>query len=106
MQKADLASIIPGSSSQWYCQYQHIKYKVIVLALSGMQSTNRPPIPPDHNRGPIILAVQFSTLGVAIIVVLLRFYVRLNLRAHGWDDYTIYLALVTSPPASGNNKFA
>ena len=71
-----------------------------------MQSMDRPPVPPDHNRGPIILALQFSTLGVAIIVVLLRFYMRLKLRAHGWDNYTIYLALVTDPPASDNNKFA
>lgn len=76
------------------------------LVLSGMQSTNRPPVPPDRNRGPIILALSFSTLGVAIIVVLLRFYMRLKLRAHSWDDYTIYLALVTSPSPSGNSTFA
>ena len=72
-----------------------------------MESTNRPPIPPDHNRGPIILALQFSTLGIAIIVVLLRFYMRLKLRAHGWDDYTIYLSLVNIFPRSvGLTNFA
>ena len=60
-----------------------------------MESINDLPLPPDKDRGPIILALQFSSLGLAIIIVLLRFYMRLKLRTHGWDDYTIYIALVT-----------
>lgn len=66
-----------------------------------MQSIDRPPVPPDHDRGPIILALQFSTLGIAIIVVLLRLYMRFRLKTHGWDDYTIYLALVTQSSRFG-----
>ena len=70
----------------------------------GIQSTNRSPVPPDHKRVPIILALRFSTLETAIIVVLLRFHKRLKLRAHGWDAYTIYFALVINPPASDDKQ--
>ena len=65
-----------------------------------MQSTDPPRVPPDHNRGPFLLALQSSTLGIPIIVVLLRVYMRLKLKAHSWEDYTIYFALVPNPPTS------
>ena len=59
-----------------------------------MASTNAPQIPPDNNRGPGLLAADWLTIGLGIVTNMLRFYMRLKKHAHGWDDYTIYVALV------------
>lgn len=57
-------------------------------------------LPPDVSRGYQYVAVQWSLVSVAIVVVLLRFSNRGMLRRKiGVDDYTILAALVsyTSP---------
>ena len=53
------------------------------------------PSPPDVNRGYEYIAVQWSLVSVACILVMLRFYVRGMIRKQvGADDYTILAALV------------
>ena len=53
------------------------------------------PLPPDINRGYGYIAVQWSLVSVASILVILRFYVRGMIRKQiGADDYTILAALV------------
>ncbi|KAH6632491.1 hypothetical protein F5144DRAFT_488900 [Chaetomium tenue] len=52
-------------------------------------------IPPDENRGPEILAVCGALVGLALVVVLLRVYVRARMVRHlGLDDYTIIAAML------------
>lgn len=49
----------------------------------------------DANRGWILHAVAWPLLGICIILMVLRLWVRLRiLRSWGWDDATILLALV------------
>lgn len=51
----------------------------------------------DANRGWILHAVAWPLLGVCIIVMALRLWVRLRiLRSWGWDDAFILLSLVTA----------
>jgi hypothetical protein len=60
-------------------------------------------MPPDENRGPEILAVCGALVGLALVVVLLRVYVRAKMVRHlGIDDYTIIGAMVctSSPPGT------
>ena len=50
----------------------------------------------SENQGPMILAVSFSLLAIAIIAVLLRLHIRLGLRnGLSADDYTIVASLVS-----------
>ncbi|KAL2130636.1 hypothetical protein VTI74DRAFT_6137 [Chaetomium olivicolor] len=52
-------------------------------------------LPPDENRGPEILAVCGSLVGVALIVVLLRIWVRAKMvQKVGADDWVIVGAMV------------
>ncbi|KAK3294177.1 uncharacterized protein B0H64DRAFT_462781, partial [Chaetomium fimeti] len=52
-------------------------------------------MPPDENRGPEILAVCGALVGLALVVVMLRVYVRARMVRHlGIDDYTIIAAMV------------
>lgn len=51
-------------------------------------------LPPNVNRGPIALGVVSFAFALATIFVALRVYVRLVKHAHGWDDFTIYVAWV------------
>ena len=54
-------------------------------------------MPPDENRGPEILAVCGALVGLALVVVLLRIYVRARMVRHvGVDDWTIIAAMVCS----------
>lgn len=50
---------------------------------------------PDENLGPIFLAISWTTVTLAIALVALRLFVRCKTHANGWDDYLIYLALVS-----------
>ena len=50
-------------------------------------------LPPNQNAGPAILGMTWSTESLAIIVVILRVWVRLSNKAWGLDDYTILVAL-------------
>lgn len=43
-------------------------------------------LPPDQNAGPTILGVVWSSTGLAVVFVALRFYDRIFLRSGlGWD---------------------
>lgn len=48
----------------------------------------------DANRGSTIVVISWLFLSLAFIVVTLRLATRLKKKAHGWDDYLIYAALV------------
>lgn len=48
----------------------------------------------DPNRGPTIVVISWLFLSFAFIIVFLRLATRLKKKAHGWDDYLIYAALV------------
>jgi hypothetical protein len=51
----------------------------------------------NANIGPAINAVTFILLAIAIVLVLLRFYVRIMIsRNLGWDDGIILFTLVSS----------
>lgn len=49
---------------------------------------------PDENLGPMFLALSWTTVTLATVLVALRSYVRWKTHANSWDDYLIYLALV------------
>lgn len=52
-------------------------------------------MPPDENRGPEILAICGSLVGIAMLVVMLRMWVRARIVQHvGPDDWTILAAMV------------
>lgn len=58
-------------------------------------SAEQPPLPPDVNRGPEILAVCGAMVGLALAVVAVRIYVRVAMVKHmGADDWTIVAAMV------------
>ncbi|KAK4099230.1 hypothetical protein N658DRAFT_171645 [Parathielavia hyrcaniae] len=53
------------------------------------------PMPPDENRGPEILAVCGSLVGIALFIVALRIWVRAKIVRHiGSDDWTIMAAML------------
>ena len=55
----------------------------------------------DVNLGPGLIGSLVATTTTCIVSVALRFWVRGRLvKAIGWDDWTILLALVCSPPSS------
>ncbi|KAM0323157.1 hypothetical protein ACHAQA_009007 [Verticillium albo-atrum] len=52
------------------------------------------PLPPDVNRGPEILGVCGALVGLALVFVVLRIWVRVKLiRQLGWDDYCMMAAM-------------
>jgi hypothetical protein len=53
------------------------------------------PLPPNEDRGPEILAVCGSLVGIALVMVVLRIWVRAKMVRHvGADDWTIIAAMV------------
>lgn len=54
-------------------------------------------IPPDVNRGYILLTVSAVTFFVAFILVCLRLFVRTKIvrNSLGWDDFFIVLGVVS-----------
>ena len=49
----------------------------------------------NENQGPVILAVSYSLLAIAIMTVILRLHIRCGLRSGLCaDDYTIAISLV------------
>lgn len=53
-------------------------------------------LPPDNNRGPEILAICGTAVGVALAVVALRIWVRVKIIGKmGWDDYFMIAAMTT-----------
>ncbi|KAK2751199.1 integral membrane family protein [Colletotrichum kahawae] len=54
-----------------------------------------PELPPDINRGPEILATCGSLVGISVVIVMMRMYVRARIvRLVGWDDWCIVAATV------------
>ncbi|KAG7129156.1 hypothetical protein HYQ45_011577 [Verticillium longisporum] len=52
------------------------------------------PLPADVNRGPQILGVCGAMVGLALVFVVLRVYVRVAIiRQLGWDDYCMIVAM-------------
>ncbi|KAF3809692.1 hypothetical protein GCG54_00005233 [Colletotrichum gloeosporioides] len=52
-------------------------------------------LPPDINRGPEILATCGSLVGISVVIVMMRIYVRAKIvRLVGWDDWCILAATV------------
>ncbi|KAK4114687.1 hypothetical protein N656DRAFT_705020 [Canariomyces notabilis] len=52
------------------------------------------PMPPDENRGPEILAICGSLVGIALVTVVLRMFVRVKMIGHiGADDWAIVAAM-------------
>ncbi|KAL0939915.1 integral membrane family protein [Colletotrichum truncatum] len=52
-------------------------------------------LPPDINRGPEILAICGTLVGITVVIVLLRIYVRARIvRIVGWDDWCMIAATV------------
>lgn len=67
---------------------------------SNMSAFTPLPPPPDGdvNKGPAILAVAWFQFPIALAFVAARMYTRrCLLRNVGWDDWTIVIALVSSP---------
>jgi len=54
-----------------------------------------PSLPLDETRGPLVLGMAWSTYGLAFIAVAARLYARIVSKAMGWDDYLIFMALVS-----------
>ena len=53
-------------------------------------------LPPDNDRGPMLLAITWTTTAIATTIVILRVYSRTVLQlAMGWDDSAIIAALVS-----------
>jgi hypothetical protein len=54
------------------------------------------PLPPDHNRGPEILAVCGGFVALALVAVLLRIWIRaFMVKSLGADDYVMIGAMVS-----------
>ncbi|KAI1370105.1 hypothetical protein F4677DRAFT_439255 [Hypoxylon crocopeplum] len=53
-----------------------------------------PPPDGDVNRGPTLIAIFWTEIGISIIFVLLRFYTRLRMGRLGADDWTILITMV------------
>ena len=61
-----------------------------------MDQLETPGVPSDYNRGDIVIAIDVVFLGLALILVCLRVYVRTKInKSFGWDDFLIILALVS-----------
>ena len=52
-------------------------------------------MPPDEDHGPRLIALTWTTVSIASMLVLLRVYIQAFLRrTAGADDWTIVIALV------------
>ena len=45
----------------------------------------------------MFLAISWTTVSLATVLVALRLFVRCKTHANSWDDYLIYLTLVSAP---------
>ena len=60
-----------------------------------MDQPKTPRVPSDHDRGDTIIVINVVFLGLGLILVCLRVYVRTKvIKNFGWDDFLIILALV------------
>lgn len=51
----------------------------------------------NANQGPSIVALVWVEATLALMIVLLRIYARIRIKALGLDDWTILLSLVSRP---------
>jgi hypothetical protein len=63
----------------------------------------QPPPDGDATHGPTLLAVSWTMVGIDVVVVALRLFVRFTKRSVGLDDYFMLIALVSgiSSPRKG-----
>ena len=60
-----------------------------------MASSSVPPLGPDPNLGPVVIALNCVVFALSTVVVLLRLFTRICLtRNLGWDDATMALTQV------------
>ena len=56
----------------------------------------------EQNRGVTAIGIASVLVGIAIVTVSLRLYIRKYvLNSMGWDDYTIAASLVSTAPEEG-----
>lgn len=63
---------------------------------------NAPPVPQggDRDRGGSLMAMFWTEVTIAVIVVAMRMYSRFKIKATGVDDWIMVLTLVRMPPPS------
>jgi hypothetical protein len=57
-----------------------------------------PPPDGDATHGPTLLAISWAMVGVDVVIVALRLFVRFTKRSVGLDDYFMLIALVSEIP--------
>ena len=57
-----------------------------------------PPPGGDVDRGPIVYGLYWAFWAVSTVVLTLRFWARIRIRALGWDDWAMLAAWVRSDP--------
>ena len=58
-------------------------------------------LPPDNNKGPMLLGITWTMAAMATTIVILRIYSRTVLQnSMGWDDFAIIAASVGIQPFS------
>lgn len=63
--------------------------------MTGSDTCDCGPLPPDINHGPAINAVNWTEAGLGVSLLLIRLYTRAFIvRKIGWDDWCIVLAVV------------
>lgn len=68
---------------------------LVDLSSTDAMTALGPPPEGDVNQGPGIIGTLAATTSTCIMIVALRFWVRGRImKAIGWDDWTILLALV------------
>lgn len=76
--------------------------RLLLINVASLQRSSMPPqsppgnaLPPDTDASALVLAICWVFLGLAIVIVAMRFYARGILTGMlSWDDYTILLSLV------------
>lgn len=53
-------------------------------------------LPPNENRGPKLLALYWTEVVLAVIIIVLRFYSRIRIKGLGWDDWIMLFTVVSS----------
>ena len=56
-----------------------------------------PPPGGDVDRGPIVYGTYWAFFAISTVVLALRFWARLKIRALGWDDWAMAVAVVGGP---------
>ena len=62
--------------------------------MAGTGITDLSMLPPDEDRGPKLMAMFWSYCAISIVLVTLRFYARIQIRAVSWDDWLMLATVV------------